>query len=320
MREVEQLLEITVGLVSLGIVWISGIVYLLIKLRAFYSNLTDIMREVENILEDEPARSRKKEKQEFDCVRQYILSSYKINRKVRLVRILIGLVLLGITIAYFAFCMTCISLGRAYSQTAILPMPLLAAALFVYYIYLLENEKCGVHISNSASNLRVWLGVILPSISPGGKLRIVLGSMSPYPFSKQWFCKLITWLQTAKKISVKIVSGEPEFDKMDEELRKQWIKCWISGPGNSLKSNIRIVKERPNLQYVVTDNLVRIEKDHPSWTTRKKEVHSDLIPNHIHLFNSFLVRAFCAKFKKLWEHAIPVSETKSFSKMIESHN
>lgn len=314
------MLEITVGLVSLGIVWISGIVYLLIKVRAFYSNLTDIMQEAENILEDEPARSRKKEKQEFDCVRQYILSSYKINKKVRLVRILIGLVLLGITIAYFAFCMTCISLGRAYSQTAILPMPLLAAALFVYYIYLLENEKCGVHISNSASNLKVWLGVILPSVSPGGNLRIVLGSMSPYPFSKQWFCKLIIWLQTAKKVSVKIVSGEPEFDKMDENLRKQWIKTWGSGAGHTLQSNVRIVENRPTLQYVVTDGLVRIEKDHSSWVTRKKEGHSDLIANHIHLGNSFLVRTFSAKFEKLWEHATPASEIKLSSKAMRTQN
>lgn len=312
--------EVAIGFVCLFVVLVSGILYLLRKVRAFDSNLKEIIKEAEKKILEEPERSKKQEKQEFDSVRKYILSSYKTHKKERLIRILLGLVLLGITIAYFAFCVTCISLGRSYSLLTILPMPILTVVLFLYFIYLLENERCCVHTSNSAVNLRVWLGVILPSISPGGKLRIVLGSMSPYPFSKKWFCNLLIWLQTSKRVSVEIVSGEPKFERNDENLRKQWIKCWVNGAGHILLNNMRIVKERPNFQYVVTDNLVRIEKDHPSWMTRNREGHSDLIPNHIHLFNSFLVRAFSAKFKKLWEHATPASNIESFSKMMGSTN
>ena len=320
MKGVEKMPEVAVGLVGLLVVWIIGILYLLVKVRAFDSNLNELMMEAEKNLEGESEGNRKKDKEEFDCLKERVLSSYKKNKKERLRQLLWGLVLLGITVGYFAFCVTCISLGRAYSLLTILPTPLLISALFGCYVYLLGSEKCCVLKSTSASDVNVWLGVILPSISSGGTLKIVLGSMSPYPFSKEWFCRLLTWLQTAKEVSVKIISGEPEFEKMDDNLLAQWVKCWDSPTGRILQGSIRLVKKRPELQYVVTDELVRIEKDHLSWVTRKKAGPSGLITNHIHLGNSFMVRVFKGKFEKLWESATPATERMSSSKLMRSQN
>jgi hypothetical protein len=303
------MLEVAIGVIAAGVIWLTGRLCVWREIRLFDRNLKKLIERAESSVKNQPAgREAQNEQDDFNSVKKDVQTGYERNKKERLRKVHWGIVLFAITVGYLTFCITYISAGGAYSFLVVLPAPVLVAGVFTFYEHLLNSEKCCVFKSTSAADPGLWLGLILPSISKRGTLRLVLGSMTPFPFSRRWFRDLLVWLDTEKKATIQIVSGKQELEKMDEKQRGEWIKCWGSFDRDFLRRNVHIVPGRPELQYAVTDKLVRVEKDHPSWVVRQQEKKDGPVPNHIRLYNFFLIRAFNMDFDMLWNQGQPTVE------------
>jgi hypothetical protein len=188
-------------------------------------------------------------------------------------------------------------------------IPILCTAVFVSLVYILGSTKCCLHKSLSASDPKTWLGIILPSVPPGGYLKLVLGSLCPYGLSADWLLNGFMWLKKKKNATIQIVSGIPDLEMMKNDYPdklNEWVAFWRKIKRLGLDNNIHLLPERSELQFVVTNNIARIEKDHKSWLEREEGV---AVPNHIHLFDFLLVKALRNKFNRMWSYSIPVESS-----------
>lgn len=303
------MIAVAIGVLAAGVIWLAGRVYVWREIGLFDSNLRELIEMVESNLRKQPmGRETQNERDDFNRVRRDALAGYKRNKRERLRRVHGGIVLFAITAGYLTFCIAYIAAGGAFPFLAVLPTPLVVIGAWILYTNLVNSDKCCVYHSTSSANPILWLGLILPSISIRGTLRLVLGSMTPYPFSKGWFRDLLVRLEAGKKVSIRIVSGKQELERMNQRQREAWVKCWGSFNKDFLKRNFRIIPGRPELQYTVTDRLVRVEEDHPPWIVREQEGIIEPVQNHLRLYNFSLIKMYNAKFDASWNQGEPVAE------------
>lgn len=296
--------EVLCGIVTAVAVTSLGIAYIYKQIHAFDANLHALLNVAgKNLKPGSDARVA------FDKVKEEARIMYKLQRKKRVRKSVWGFILIGAILGLFALCVSHFFLGRVRPSLGLFPIPLLTTTAFMCFVYLLNSHNCCVFRSEAASDPKVWLGVILPSIPVGGDLKVVLGSMNPYPFSEKWLFDALVWLHSKKRVNLQILSGEPEWEKMNSDQLKKLRNFWANITKHGLQDHVRILPERPQLQFTLTNKLVRIEKDHASWIEREKErekrKHDINIPNHIHLFDYFLIFLFRYKFKRLWQSAEP---------------
>lgn len=305
---IQPLIGVVTGMVFFSL----GILYILIQVRMFDANFKALLKAGTEKLSSAPDHVKKA----FNKVKEETQAVYRVRRKPRIMRALLGLILMALIFGLLANYVTHVfsQSPKGPSATLFLTLILVPTAAALYLRYFHDSDKCCVLKSSSASDPKIWLGVILPSVSKGGKLKIVQGSMNPYPFSEEWFFNILDWLCKKRKVNIEILSGEPDWNNMSENNRLEWKKYWNNIVKSNLHNKVRILPERPTLQFTLTNRLVRIEKEHLPWIERKKQENQRdaLVSNHIHLFHFLLIWMFGVKFNGLWKNAKPVTELQSF--------
>jgi len=243
-----------------------------------------------------------------------VSKSYSVRRRKAISRTFVGFALM----AGIVFLLT-LSVSRALLSdmrwpAAVLSIQILVTVLafvvtvlaFVAHWYFVNT--CATWPSSSASNPKLWLGAIFPSIPTGGNLNIVLGSMNPELISEEWFLKILDWLKTERGVTIRIATGEPCYQEMNQGHLQVLQNLQDGIKKYHLESSFRLLPERPRLQFVVTDNLVRIEQEHNRWTRRTAGTQ---VPNHIHFFAFPLINRFFSRFQYDWSTAKPVEQVVS---------
>lgn len=181
-----------------------------------------------------------------------------------------------------------------YMFLGLYPIPVLFAGALLCVVYLVDSGASHVLPSGSGSEEELWRSVIFPSVPPGGELDIVLSSLNPGLIFEDWFIKYLVWLQTKKQVKVRIISGSPVSQWMGGIQRTRWETLVKDIIKKGLIRSMRIAPQSPLPQFIVTDDLVRIEK------------------TDIRLFDVSRIERLRMRFETLWCNATPALETPFF--------
>jgi len=304
--------QVLSGLISGGALFLLAAVVVWEEVFTYNRNFCQIRRRFRKNLHSNPNPSTFGKVIDLDGVLKRIRTGYRNERNKRVIRTsfrLTGIaMIIGILGAYIAH----IFVTHAYTLIDLLPIPALFAVTILCFMSILLSENCCVYRSRSASDLGVWLGIILPSVRKHGQLKIVQGSMHPVPFSIEPFFALLHWLRDEKGVTIDLYSGKPDFDKMQGWQLEEWKKYRSNIEKYEFKSSVHILPERPLSQFVLTDRIVRVEEEHPPWTERQTKKRGRIVEgpvtNHISLFDLFLKWTVQAKLKRLAQNAKPLEE------------
>ncbi|MCK4782861.1 MAG: hypothetical protein KAV87_03850, partial [Desulfobacteraceae bacterium] len=238
-------------------------------------------------------------------IKDDVLKRYRLEQLKRIIVATLGFVVLGAIVGASVSCLANVFLSSVRPSFDLFPVAVLSALALAVFFFLLDSKLCCVREAD-ASDPKIWLGVILPSIPSKGELKMVQGSMNPVLFLHEWFVEALMWLKEEREVKVQIISGPPELEKMNEDQHERWSK--YRDKVVELGLDVQITPERPKLQFTWTPRLLRIEKEHASWVDRELQEQMGYceppVLNRIHLFDLLLIWLYKAKFDRLWKRTI----------------